>query len=135
RRRGDADDERAVALAAECRFLCPRNDPDLDLDAVLGRADSGAGACAPIHRAAPRSAGDLAGRVRVGVVGELHAARPVQQDPIVALARFLLLHELERVAQRLDARFDRDLDVLAFQLQTIDFALDVYDSRLRLIEV
>ncbi len=60
--------------------------------------------------------------------------RPVQQDLVVALARFLLADELERVAQRGDVGFDRCLDVLALQLEAVDLALDILDPRLRLRE-
>src|SRR5207248_868341 len=64
----------------------------------------------------------------------LDEARPVHQDPLLALARFLLADELERVAQRLDARLDRRLDVLALELEAVDLALDVLEPRLRFLE-
>src|SRR4051812_2949560 len=56
--------------------------------------------------------------------------RPVQEDLFVAVAQVLLAHELERVVQRLNGRFDGDLDVLAFELQAVDLALDVLEPRL-----
>jgi hypothetical protein len=40
--------------------------------------------------------------VRVGAVDGLGEARPVEQDLVVALARFLLADKVERVAQRRD---------------------------------
>ena len=58
----------------------------------------------------------------------------MEQDLVVALARFLLAHEVERVAQRRDVGFDRGLDVLALQLEAVDLALDVLEARLRLLE-
>ena len=60
--------------------------------------------------------------------------RAVEQDLFLALARFLLADELERVPQRLDRRLERRLDVLAFQLEAVDLALDVFEPRLRLLE-
>src|SRR5205809_156709 len=56
------------------------------------------------------------------------------KDAIVALAQFLLADELERVAQRRDARLDRRLDVPALQLEAVDFALDVLQAGLRFLE-
>ena len=62
------------------------------------------------------------------------SARAAMQDLVVALARFLLADEFERVAQRLDGRLDRGFDVLALQLEAVDLALDVFEPRLRLLE-
>ena len=58
----------------------------------------------------------------------------MQQDLVLALARFLLAHVLERVAQRLNRRFDRRFDVAPLQLQAVDLALNVFEARLRLFE-
>jgi len=60
--------------------------------------------------------------------------RTMQQDAVIALPQFLLADELERVAQGRDARLDRGLHVLAFQLQAVDFALNVLEARLRFLE-
>ena len=61
-------------------------------------------------------------------------ARTVQQQPFLAIPSILLAHELERIAQRLNRRFDGRLDVPALQFQTIDFPLHVLEARLRLFE-
>ena len=58
----------------------------------------------------------------------------MEQDLLVALALLLLPDVLERVPQRLDRRLDRRLDVPAFQLHAVDFALHVFEARLRLVE-
>src|ERR1051326_7209725 len=80
-----------------------------------------------------RLSNHLARRRRVGGGGLeldlLDEARTVQDHPLFALARFLLADELERVAQRLDARLVRYLDVLALELEAVDLALDVLQTR------
>ena len=58
----------------------------------------------------------------------------MEQDPLVALVRFLFADELERVAQGLNRRLDRRLDVLALELQAVDAALNVFEPRLGLLE-
>ena len=60
--------------------------------------------------------------------------RAVEQDLVLALARFLLADELERVPQRRNRRLERRLDVLALQLEAVDLALDVFEPRLGLLE-
>ena len=67
-------------------------------------------------------------------LGRLGVARAMEQDLLVALSVLLLADELERVAQSLNGRFDRRLDVAALELQAVDFALDVFEPRLRLVE-
>ena len=56
------------------------------------------------------------------------------EDAVVALARILLVHEVERVAERLDCRLDGGFDVPAFQFEAVDFALHAVEPRLRVVE-
>ena len=58
----------------------------------------------------------------------------MEKHAFFTLVHFLLVDELERVAQALDGRLDRRLDVLAFELQAIDATLDVLEPRLRFLE-
>jgi len=60
--------------------------------------------------------------------------RAVEQDLFLALARFLLADELERVPKRRNRRLERRLGVLAFQLEAVDLPLDVLEPRLGLFE-
>ena len=58
----------------------------------------------------------------------------MEQDALVAVVGFLLADEFQGVAQRLDRRFERRLDVAALELQAVDLALDVLETRLGLFE-
>src|SRR5438128_2430024 len=58
----------------------------------------------------------------------------MDQDAFIALVDFLLADELHRVAQALNRRLDRRLDVFAFELQAVDAALNVLEPRLRFLE-
>src|SRR3954463_12055681 len=86
--------------------------------------------------APPRSGQALAPRrVRLGALDRgVDQARAVEQDAVVALALFLLAHELQRVLQRRNRRLDRRLDILALQFQAVDFTLDVFEAGLGLFE-
>src|SRR5947207_7642159 len=79
-------------------------------------------------------ADDLARRVLVGVVRRIDVAWAMEQDLLVAVAGLLFAHVVERVAQGLDRRLDRGLDILTLQLQSVDLALDVLETRGRLFE-
>src|SRR5206468_3491441 len=80
------------------------------------------------------STNDFARRVGVARLARVRVARAVEQDAVVAFARFLLAYELERVPQRGNARLDRRLDVLALQAEAVDLALNVLEPGLRLLE-
>src|ERR1700736_6308654 len=80
-----------------------------------------------------RSAGHLPRVVHVACM-QLQMTRAMEEDLVVALPGFLVADEFERVAQRLNRGLDRDLDVLALQLHSVDFALDVLEARLRPVE-
>ena len=58
----------------------------------------------------------------------------MEEDLFVAIALFLLAHEVERVAERLDRRLDRRLDVFALQLEAVDLALNVFEARFGFLE-
>ena len=130
RRRGNPDQHRAVAHAAEAGFLRAGNDANVELDARGRLCESGRALTSRLSCASRQARCRLSGcSSNISVV-----ARPVKQDLVLALSRFLLANELERVAQRLDGRFDRGLDVAALQLEAVDLALDVLDARLCLFE-
>src|SRR5262249_20022151 len=57
-----------------------------------------------------------------------------EHGTLFAFELILLAHEIERVAQRLDRRFDRGFRVFALQLEAVDFALHVLDAQLRFVE-
>src|SRR5262245_26467151 len=114
---GEADQQRAVALAGQFGALCPGDDAD-----VQNRSHCVVAAIT------------LASHAARTVPGLRRSRRQGVEDAIVAVARVLLAHELERVAERLDRRFDRRLDVAALQLEAVDLALDVGEPRLGLVE-
>src|SRR5580765_3619949 len=67
-------------------------------------------------------------------VWRLVEARAMEKDLLVAFPCFLLLDVLERVAQRLNRRLDGRFDVAPFELETVDFALDILETRLGFFE-
>src|SRR5581483_5408278 len=54
----------------------------------------------------------------------------LQKHLVLVLAGILLADVLERVAERLDGGFDRVLDFFPLELEAIDLALDVLETRL-----
>src|SRR5437763_9275571 len=66
--------------------------------------------------------GGLVGRApRLDRLGRLvGVTRTMEQDALFRFALVLFADVVERVAQRLDGRFDRRLDVAAFQLHAVD---------------
>src|SRR4051812_13557851 len=78
--------------------------------------------------------GARSSRLPAGSGRGLREARTMNQHALVALVRFLLAHELHRIAKTLDGRFDRHLDVLALESEAVDAALNVFEPGLRLVE-
>ena len=143
-RRGHANHQRVVAGAGAFGFSGAGNDADVDFDARAGLTNQGRPSTLRGLRVAPSTVeGDSSGqalsaarRVKLGVVEQLldGEPRPVQQDLVLPLARFLLADELEGVLERRDRRLNRRLGVPALELEAVDFALDVLEPRLRLFQ-
>src|SRR6185312_2237526 len=117
------------AMAAAMRSSAVPNAPA----AAQAEPPPGVGDAEP--NAASTSFSDLSANEATGECGRCRrSAGPECEDLVVVVALFLLADVVERVAERLDGRLDRGLDVAPFQLHAVDLALDVLEARLRAIE-